>query len=603
MIGTALQQDSRAGSRTERLLALFLGLALSIHGLYYPQEWFLVGFMLSGLIMMVYCFRPGRMGLQIPIGLTDCLLLGMVLASLLGMLKPVKLTDGILEALQWGIFWLFYRWGRSISFRGTAKGNFIRYIEWLAVAVAVIGWLPWVGKVGGRLSSVFGYPNATAAFLGAVLLLYPANIMVKILLGISLLGTGSRAGVGFFVLVLAGQYLLVSVNRTKGFRSQFLGSGLSLEKIWRRSHLKGLLGVVIGCTGGAILFFYSPAAWNNLTAWGFSSSSWQERFVYFRDGIKIAREAWGFPQAGGWQAFPTVQAYPYWTADPHSSIIHILLNQGIIGVIGMGLWSGYTLLKERRVWRGGGYSKICEETVVRLRYNSALLYLALHSLVDADFSFGSLGILFWSLYGSMNRDQRDQPHKSFYSHPQRLRLGLRYRGVLGLSAVICLMCGSVLLNPKCLEQEQVWNTQAAQWTSVKPDISAELWLRSLKWDQTQVKTRRDLAEHLLRNGHFDEGLKAVGDDLRWQAFDLEAYEWAQSVVLAAAEENWQKSPQKVLGLYRWVEEVPDMIAGRTANLSKFQQKLWPGYTDFLPSQHIRLLAEYARQRQLTQRLP
>lgn len=140
-------------------------------------------------------------------------------------------------------------------------------------------------------------------------------------------------------------------------------------------------------------------------------------------------------------------------------------------------------------------------------------------------------------------------------------------------------------------------------TKANPDISEKLWLKSLRWDQTQVRTKRELAEHFLRKGDLDSGLNAAQDLLRWKGFDLETYEWAQSVILEAAEENWKKNPQMAMELYHWVEDVPEVIEGRTANLTKQQQKLWPGHTDFLPSQHIRFLAEYARQRQLTQRLP
>jgi len=56
-------------------------------------------------------------------------------------------------------------------------------------------------------------------------------------------------------------------------------------------------------------------------------------------------------------------------------------------------------------------------------------------------------------------------------------------------------------------------------------------------------------------------------------------------------------------LYHWAEDVPKIIEGRLVNLNSLDRKLWQGHKDFLPSEHIKLLAEYARLRQLTQLLP
>lgn len=567
--------SSRARSNTARLLALFLSLSLIAHGLFFPQEWIIFGFTLSIYSLLAYYSHLRFKSVasdEIAFGLTDVLLLGMVCFSVLGLVHAIKVKDGIMEALRWGIFWSIYRLGVRISLDETAKRRLVEYIQWLAIVVAIIGWLPWVSKVAGRLSSVFGYPNATATFLGAVLLLNPRRKSVQIFLGISLLATGSRAGVGLFLIVLMSQQILL-------FRRKIT-----------EINIKGFWAICLGISGAALALVFNRPAWENLTAWGFSSSSWQERLAYYKDGLSLAWNAGGLPRAGGWLAFPTIQRFPYWTADPHSSFIHILLNQGVLGLISVGLWSVFILVQ---VWKTWGNKCVLP--------SGALLFLALHSLVDADFSFGALGILFWMLIGSFKR--KDQHPSPFLLKWNRLAVRLSSMGMFLLSLILCLFSGSALLYPTLLEREMIWNTQARLEIKQNPTHSIALWNLSLNWDQTQLSTRREQAELLLKLGNTADGLKAVDEVLRWQALDLGVYEWAQSVVWDAAEVQRRTHPESSNRLYHWVETVPETIEGKVSTLSLSDRLLWQGYREFQVSQHVKLLAEYARQRQLTQLPP
>ena len=597
MIGTTSQQVSRARSNTARILALFSVLSLMAHGLFFPQEWLLFGFGLSVYVLLANSLRIRLLNeTSTSFGPTDVLLLGMLFFSILGLIHPVKFKDGCIEALRWGILWVVYRLGVRISSDEIAKERLINYVQWLAMVVAIIGWLPWVHKVGGRLSSVFGYPNATAAFLGAVLLLSRRRKLVRIFLVISLFGTGSRAGVGIFLGVLMGQQILSFVTLPEKFQLK--------EKIMSLQ-LRGLGLILLGVAGTALMLLKNRAVWGNLSAWGFTSASWQERLVYLKDGVSLAWNAGGIPRAGGWMAFPLVQPFPYWTADPHSSIIHILLNQGIVGIVSVGLWGALILAQVRKTRTKKVMQSIVLEGVrgtnPDLRVWGALLFLILHSLVDVDFSFGTLGILFWMLYGSIQ--SRDKHFLPLFSKENQWAVNLIRKGTHLVILVICLVCGSALLNPALFDQERIWNTQARLGLEHSPTRSIILWNRSLNWDQTQIGTRREQAEFLFKSGNTNAGLKAVEEVLRWQSYDLEAYEWAQSVVWEAAEEQRRRSPEIAIMLYLWVVGVPQKIELRAAALSSADQSLWKGHQSFLPSQHIKLLTEYARQRQLTLLLP
>jgi len=607
VIGLSLQQDSRVRSNTARFLALFLAFSVLSHGLYYSEEWLIFGFAISLYVMVSHLFGRFKVGkaTYLTLGLTDSLLVGMLGFSVLGVLHPVKAANGLQEALQWGIFWLVYRLGMRISSDETAKKKLLSYIEWLAMVVAIIGWLPWVGQVAGRLSSVFGYPNTMAAFLGAVLLLNPRRKLVRILLGTSLLATGSRAGVGLFVVIFIGQLLLIgarSQNISPYFKARQAVPRLK-KRLGSANYLSGLWVIVLSVSGLVLIMLMNGAAWDNLTTWSFSSSSWQERQVYFKDGIRLAWNARGLPQAGGWLAFPTVQQFPYWTADPHSSFIHILLNQGVLGILSVGIWSCLTLAQTWRTWRkkrmlhkAGAES---QETKAQVRVWAALLFLALHSLVDADFSFGTLGVLFWLLLGSFQKTETY--HRSFYSK-RNMAVNMSNKIMLLMSAILCLVSASILLNPALIEKERTWNALADHWSEQDSEKSIALWDKSLNWDQTQSNTRQKQAEHLLRQGNGLAGLEAVEEVLKWQPYNIEAYEWAQSVIWDAAEVQRHTHPETANRLYRWVEGVPKTIEEKVQGLSSKERLLWKGHPDFLPSPHIMLLAEYARQRQLTQPL-
>ena len=595
MIGLSLQQDSRVRSNRARFLALFLAIGVINHGLYYPKDWLVFGFAISFYVIASHWSERFKLGSgnYFALGLTDALMLVMIILSGLGLAHPVKAADGIMEALHWGIFWLTYRLGVRISSDQKTKEKLLNYIEWLAIAVAIMGWLPWIGKVAGRLSSVFGYPNAMAAFLGTVLLLNPQRKLAQILLVISLLATGSRAGVGLFVVIFTGQKFILS-RQAGGIWNPILASGNYLRRLW-------LIGLVI--SGIVLIILNNRTAWENLTNWSVFSSSWQERLVYFKDGIRLAWDARGLPQAGGWLAFPTVQHFPYWTADPHSSFIHILLNQGFLGVLCVGTWGSLWLAQAWKTWRekrkfyktGDDYL----ENKAEIQVWAALLFLGLHSLVDADFSFGSLGCLFWLLFGSL---QKLDPHsRSFYSK-RTWKHSISNQVIMVFSGLLCFACGSLLFNPTYIEKEQTWNAYAVQWSELDSERSISFWDKSLIWDQTQSSTRQKRAEHLLKHGEIISGLVAVEEVLKWQPYNMEAYEWAQSVVWDAAEVQRTTNPETANRLYRWVEEVPNNMDERVKGLTSTERLLWQGHQDFSPSPHIMLLAEYARQRQLTQLL-
>ena len=610
---TIARNISKAGSSKERILAFSIVLSTLAHGLFFPNEWL-------GLGVLIFAYALWQQkelfkGIASPSvwTITDTYMMVMLGLTIWGLWQPVKVAEGLIGICRWATLWYIYRWAREIGVDSRSRSRLIHWLELTAVFLAGVGWFARLvdivgesAEVLGRLSSWFGYPNSVAAFLGAVLILKPRRFSMRMFLGISLLSTGSRAAIGLFILVSGINYVI----------SCFLRPGnafLQTKRSWKAycSHKgsfllwKRFLLVSIGLGISVLLF---KPAWLHLLEWSLMNPSWGERLLYYKDGLKLAWSAQGLPRAGAWYAFPTVQQIPYWTADPHSSLIYILLNQGILGLLGVVIWLTLVLRDKLR-----HVTKTSWESPWNLF--SALAFLALHSLVDADFSFGVLGVLFWILFG-LESNLSSEPfllrakltsyvRAKPFSLVERLNfLGfikkwLKRLVPLVLSIALLLGSLSLALRPNLLNAGEIWSSEAQRLSVRDTSQSRMLWHKSLFWDQTQVVWRRHLAELEFQQGHIVEGMKQVENVLSRQGFDLGSYEWAQSLVWETAEARRSARGNYPAELYSWVENVPRRIDLKLATISVNSRRLWLGSSDFRPTPHIKLLADYARLRQLT----
>jgi hypothetical protein len=590
---------SKAGSSKERILAFAIVLASLAHGIYFPHEW--LGF---GVLIFAYALWRQKglfQGAASPVvwTITDNFFMVMLGLTIWGLWQPVKVAEGLLGICRWATFWYVYRWAREISNDSQSRHRLIYWIQITAVLLAGAGWF--IGIVNvlgrpedilGRLSSWLGYSNSAAAFLGAVLLLKPRSFSLYLFLGISLLSTGSRFAIGLYVFVCILDYLVRFFRKKKRFKPQELCYGVFPGRNGACVFRKWILMIAAGLALSALLF---KPAWVHLAEWGFGNSSWGVRLLYYQDGFKLAWIFRGLPHAGGWSAFPTVQQIPYWTADPHSSLITVLLNQGIPGLLSVLLW--IILVFRKRFLQSS-------KTVLKSpNLFAPLIFLVLHSLVDADSSFGILGILFWILFGLDNNlnselfsstEMKQGPFKLLKSLKPLMRL-------VPLVFSILLLTGSLslALKPNLLNAGELWSLQAKRPSEKDSSQSINLLHKSLFWDQTKVAWQRQLAELEFQRGNIGEGLKQTENALNWQGLDLGAYEWAQSLVWQIAVTKDNSGFNSSAGLYNWVENIPARIESKRLAVSEKKRWLWQGSTDFRPTPHIMLLAGYAQQRQLT----
>lgn len=595
MIGTTLQRSKTTRESKVRTLVFFLTLSVLVHGTFYSGEWLLLGAgmaLFSALIVKdAWAFR---------MSLTDGLFIGLIALSLIGLLDPIKVSEGWLDAVRWFTLWMVYRVSSTLIKEQCQY--VLHWVEGLGVLIAIVAWIPalshrWPGSIPlleGRLTSFFGYPNALAAYSAAVLLLRPRSKWVRALMFTSLLNTGSRAAIGIFLLVwVCREVLLFRARKKPNYKTgkgdfRRLPKGLLrklrdviMGRAERSGTLKvnreGILLVFLLCLGVILTLHWNQQAVEHVLNWGISTSL-GERLLYFRDGLRLAILNKGLPKAGGWFAFPLVQDIPYWTSDPHSLGIRILLHQGVLGVILAGGWGVWVLLglgsKALRIIR-----KSYEEDLTFIRGFSALLFLMVHALLDTDYLFGALGLLFWTLFGilssshtNLSRRKSDSLIESYYTQYPRdhvtRKIGILPRVLLG---GIGLLLFTLALHPQWIEQGNI----------ILPKTSQEA-------------ARLEVAQK------GSNGLAALENILTWEKFNLRTYEWAQGIVLEEAEKREVCESGEAAKLYRWVEKVPDQIAS-VRQIGGFEKVLWPEAEKFQPSEYNLLLAEYARKRQNTLR--
>lgn len=414
-----------------------LFLAVLCHGMFFAREWLIFGavFILAELVWLFRkghsCQRSGEVapktkfsislvknlavrgykGLLNPVGIFVL----MMILSLTGLFQPVRRIEGWLEAFRWLVFFTAYLWGKHLGCSAEVREKVLENVLLVAFVSTVLTWLPgsetiWLSPgppEEGRFASSFGYPNAAAVFLGCQLLLLQKdekiNPIFVVVFALSIISTGSRAAVTllvFFTLVLILKKIALHFKNTNetvkneellGFHQSAGWTGCPESENPKRNRSVARTLILVGMM---LLLQHTllrcHGSLQHLLDW--TDTSMTERMLYYRDSMKIAWYAHFLPQAGGWLAFPFVQNVAYWTFEPHSSFCRILLNQGLAGVMLLGIWSvkgikGYLL---DLIW-GRDLTVICSKT--------AVLYLALHSLIDVDMSFGALGILFWLMIG------------------------------------------------------------------------------------------------------------------------------------------------------------------------------------------------------------
>jgi hypothetical protein len=377
--------------------------------MYFQREWLLLGGIfivwLGGCLLQdrqlyIRVWREKRFQLVLVI------LISMTGLSLAGLIHPIIKMEAYLGGLQWFLYLIVFLISYTLGKNELSRNRIISKLLSAGIAAAVFAWLPgmekiWIPSVGlerDRFCSFFGYPNATGIFFAVMLCLADigstdrANTknntgMWKIIFAGTMAATGSRGAMSIFLIIYSlfegKQIATIVYHKFKSIKHTSLGAAIKSF-----ATLKIIPFIIVGLC----IWYWQSAfseAWRHYFAW--PKTSLGERFLYYRDGLIIAWRGHLLPQAGGWAIYPLVQQTDYISSDPHSSIIKVLINQGIIGA-GLLLLLGTIVFKQ---CIDSAVSRDKEKRAVAC----SLACLSVHSIFDIDMAFGALGILFWILMG------------------------------------------------------------------------------------------------------------------------------------------------------------------------------------------------------------
>jgi tetratricopeptide (TPR) repeat protein len=179
-----------------------------------------------------------------------------------------------------------------------------------------------------------------------------------------------------------------------------------LVRLNKRSLVFAALGIIITAAG---FFLYagnkSETAFSNvlpsqvvkkIASTDISSRNVQERFVFYRDALKIVRDYPLFGTGGGgWEAIYTkYQSYLYYTTKVHSHLFQIWVETGIPGLAAYAFLLFSLILV---IWRLFKCSQSRDERFLFASLSAAIGAIILHSLIDFNLSLGAIAVLMWSL--------------------------------------------------------------------------------------------------------------------------------------------------------------------------------------------------------------
>ncbi|HWJ02212.1 MAG TPA: O-antigen ligase family protein [Verrucomicrobiae bacterium] len=458
-------------------------------GLFFQQEWYYVHIFSACLVILALVLRSKHLGFFHR--KLDLLVIGFVLTYLVSAPTAVNAKAAMTEAMKQvnflAVYWLVLYGGwkdRDISFLPVA-------LFWSGAGVAALGLTSALGiyelqggYVESRIYSTLQYPNTLAAYLGCLVFfgihlwsesrswLRRFYLPALYLMTVCLIGTGSRGGIGVFVILIPAFLWLVPQKFRKdyGFRL-FTSFGLGvvfapvilrlmekqnmtqagialvvglvlsfcLESLplrlvtVSRKHLIIVTLIAIALLGtGYIITAGGENPLSRLRTISLKASEFRTRLSYYQDGLEMTleRPLTGYG-GGGWSLYSRYQEYPYFVSDPDNQLIKVAVETGALGVaFYIALWIGLAIT----VWRVRRTGRVKEVAIF-----SGLSVIGLHSLIDFDLSYGAMGLLFW--VGAALLQFKQRPTGLQFKMKQRVLTALCAGGIalwLGVMSVSLL---------------------------------------------------------------------------------------------------------------------------------------------------------------------
>ncbi len=369
-------QEPKARYNTPLLFVLLI--LFPLYGGYYNFSLLLAGTVLA-VLLLVTCLKSRS--LILPTGPEAWFLAGLWLCHLLTF--PLAVSSGMaftgfLRITAWLLFFLC-----AATYSAADRRVILDALgyEGAVLALAAIVRFLWntahgVSDLNGRIDGPFQYANTWALYQLVCLLLLLMKqqrrrldwgAMAVLVCGVFLSGSRST----YLLLLLAAAVLTVQRLRMGQRKGLLLGGGILLL----------CLAAAAALSRGMVL--------DRLRAITLSSSSLNGRLLYDLDGLKmLMRHPLGLGRGGYLYQQPLEQTGIYILRFIHNEYLQFALDAGIPGgLCALGL--ALSLLLRR----GTG-----------ARERLILLVISLHALVDFDFQFGAVALL-WLLCGSGGRSR------------------------------------------------------------------------------------------------------------------------------------------------------------------------------------------------------
>lgn len=434
------------------LLVLFV--APFPRGLYFPAEHLTAVIVLSALFCGSWILRVVRSDPPWQWQILDWAVLALLLSYVISLPVAANLRAAVGEVLKLSACLAVYWLVASQAGKGR-RAALADVLVAAGAALVLLGLAAFTGLADvpaavshGRLSSALQYPNTLAAYLtallflalvrrealrpsawrhlhsasafllmtgtllalsrGATLILAPVAVVFLVALPPGLrVGLGMQLGVSLVAGALiaariggAGQgSALISGAWLLAGGMAAVAGGRVLEARWGiragwATAAASLLALVAWSSGALLRDLASTLG--RLTAITLTDPNLLGRLVYYQDGLRIAlTRPWLGAGGGAWEAmYHSVQAYPYFSASPHSFIIEHLLATGVVGLTLLALcWAAFVRQGFRAADQGP------DRRLEAAGLIAAGVALGLHSLIDVTLGQLAVAMLLFSLFG------------------------------------------------------------------------------------------------------------------------------------------------------------------------------------------------------------
>lgn len=654
------------------------------HGLYLDNEFLVLNILLgiSGIVFMAY-HRKGILNVSMPL---DYIIITFGISYVVAILVSANTVDAVLHTMRiWSYIVFYFILSRIFKNSGYIT-YFIKGIVCIGVFVSLFGLLTvneivfkfdlsWTDT----LSSTFQYHNAFATYLIPLILLSGYIFMesstklfricflcATYIMSLALAGSQSRGGYLVFAVLIVAYFIGYGIKNKLRFLYWLtsIGLGFILWENYANACLAGLtinaigwltVGILVvsslellllpivekiskvGSKKTLIIVFLVLIALTSIliSQWvsidsdviariktiNLTDRSVEERVVFYKDALKMVGDNLLFGLGGGaWaEAYQSYQSYRYYSSEVHSHFLNILVE---VGILGFTLFVALISMLFAMLYKNHKRTKGSHTGGINFVVGLGTIGLLTHSLVDFNFSKGSVSLLFYSfvaIIGAINANsnsERNSEKAELFQKQRNNRARTDSRNkvlqlTLTISSIVLILIPSLIFTsgffaqkgletakqgnyPKALEYYKyavMLNPIEAKYRSDIASINSTVY--SKQKDDQSLLASIDSMEKALNLSPYDANTRTVGIGVMSAVGNFEeAYALAKDAVVLTPfrHEAYTSASQAGINYVQYlinnqnedsareiafeVMSIPDYIINKVENLDPLYKKLW-----------------------------